>query len=289
MKITLILLTLLAGQVASAAWDGCEAQVNSLLNRSRDQFILKESHNFLDQNGLENCAGDLAANLMVAIHEGVHSIDLNLLKAESHSTGLYLITMRKLPIPSIDLPSPYEVFENLGSAWSSLQDLKRNGVVLEYEQYVLDRDTLASNDIKIGFGTEFNAYTHGALSSLSLLPISEEFERIKSISGYYGPLITQRTGIVGFFGLSNAYFHLLKTKRPSVWKKILADASIIEFYHQLFSQAIEVLQLTSHCDSVSSIERSYVAAVVPVMTEDVLPAFKIFIKPQDFKKLAICE
>lgn len=264
-----------------AAWAGCEQKVAAILKSKRDQFILKENLAIFDKLQLANCDGNLAVNLMVAIHEGVHFIDLNIVRPaqtelKPEAVKLFLTDMTRLPIPKIDLPSPYEIFEVHGKNKAELQKIKKASAS-EYVEYVLDRDTLASKDVKSGFGTEFNAYIHGTLSSQSLLPLSTL------------PLITQRTGLIAFIGLTISYFDILKSELPSVWTQVMADPQVVNFYKKLLMQGLDTLSITSHCDSLHYLEINYAQIFIPLIKKDILTVFQISTSPQQIKKLAICE
>lgn len=271
------------------AWQGCESQVNRLLDSPREQFVLATNAQLYDQYDLGDCSEDLEIALMIAIHEGVHFIDLNINGSitsdiDSDKINLYMTDMSRLVPPLIELPSPYEMFEVHGLSWDKLQEAKKSEIFLsDYRAYILDKDMLSSNVATYGLGTEYNAYGHGALTGLSLLPLTKEFE-----TKIIGPLVAQRSGVIFYTGLLSVYFEILKKKFPSLWESLIANDSATNFYRKLLSQGFEVLKATSHCDSLTPYEIEYTRVAGTLLNDEIFQDLKVSYTKVDFEKFAIC-
>lgn len=269
LKITLSVVSFgIVGTMAwASSWDGCEAKIRELTKGTKDERILELTADLLEQYELAKCyeysPTDETVGLIVAIHEGVHFLDLGFDKMDFENLPessedlqmpgvaflfptdiFYPKDMDRFPLPVNKLEGAKSVLDRYWQredtpSYKEMSDVFKSF----YDSYVEDTDALASSDLFTGGGTEFNAYTHGTLSAAHYSDIKGEL--ISSLS-------VQRSGMLFFAAYFNAYWNQMKHEQG----KSFASASnfssqALLFQHALFFHATKALKDSRYCETLS--------------------------------------
>lgn len=292
MKKLLTIVMLLSHYDAFASWNGCRLEVDTSLSTEREQFVLNSKRTILSETGLDSCFGNVYVNMVVAIHEGVHFVDGGLNSLADFTdielkkrNSLFLTNMERLDIPDFTLPSPYSILEVEQSAWKNLfNDFSTRSFSYDYKEYIEDIDMLSSSDAFLGLGTEFNAYAHGSLSAWNLKEKTKEIEL-----GLAGSIVTQRTGLLFFMGITAQYLNLIKTAYPDKWSELVLNELTSNFYGSLFNQAYNVLKKTSHCSTALIYEDDYIDFAQISVDKQLLKELSVNFSYEEMMKLISCQ
>ena len=266
LKITLTFVSFgIVGTMAwAASWEGCETKIRELTKGTKDERILELTADLLEQYELAKCyeysPTDETVGLIVAIHEGVHFLDLGFDKMDFENLPeasedlklpgvaflfptdiFYPKDMDRFPLPVNKLEGAKSVLDRYWQredtpSYEEMSDVFKSF----YESYVEDLDTLASSNFFTGGGTEFNAYTHGTLSAAHYSDVKGKL--ISSLS-------VQRSGMLFFAAYFNAYWNQLRFEQGDgiVWRNFNTNALI--FQTALFYHATKALKDSRYCET----------------------------------------
>lgn len=224
---------LILGQLtmAQTPLPSCEQKFKSYAATAREQTILDQSKGSLQSSNLLNCGRDSLGAFVVAIHEGVHTMDTG------PGTKFYTSEGTSLEFDRLQLPAPRDVLkEHLARSGNQPSDMFN----FMYKNYLVDRNTLAARDFLPGL-TELNAYTHGVLTALAL----EE----KNPGRAQRALNSQRTGLLFFLISTKTYLKELLDKHPEAHAKLMANAKNSAAIDKLMALAMGALRKSNFCQS----------------------------------------
>ncbi len=243
------------------------------------------------------CGENLSLSLMVAVHEGAHFLDYSFENAEQifqkefdrNNISLLLTNLNRVKAPSIEVPSPYDIFEVLEKDDPFIDKIKNSEVLsYDYQEYILDQEMLSSENATYGLGSELNAYAHGTLLGYSILPYSDELEN--SINyGIPGALKTQRTGLIFFTAILFKYLNSLKDKKNDSWEIIQNSKELKLFYNSLINQSYQVLEETKKCGINTEYEKPFYSIFEEILVEKTLIDLGTTIAKDTFLNVLKCE
>ncbi|MGE0528061.1 MAG: hypothetical protein AB7P49_13420, partial [Bdellovibrionales bacterium] len=200
------------------------------------------------------CGHKVSDTFIVAIHEGVHSLDeaiqvmsdVQAMKGPGRRKAFYLPSMERLSVPFMELPQPNQIFEEFWRQKTMApKEQSSSGFVDFYRSYIEDPSTTASKNFLEGL-SELNAYTHGLISSTRI-----SVRLGKSIPS----LFSQRSGVLFFLTFTKIYFSQLRRTHPELWNKLILAPHIKDFVSTLVVNAIDALEHSRICMNANADDR----------------------------------
>lgn len=249
--------------------DKCDSEVEELVTSSRTRFVLRENRPLIKQYNLIPCQ-DIPTEVVVALHEGVHFTDLNIAKykkppqsvedGDISLASIFLLDQSRISPPALGVPSPYEVLNPLfADSGSEL------GAILRfqdfYQEYMADQSMLSARFLLVGFVTEMNAYTHGALTS---------YEISTKLNKKLEMLSVQRSGMIFFLSALEIYLRKLEATSNAIHASLVSSVEAKLLIAALVENAARILEETQYCSNRNPEEIKQASALSPILNFEAL-------------------